>query len=178
MEAEQVTDLARKFRKHALLELPAARRVELGRADVERLLQHRPPFLFVEQITAADLDGLGIAGRRRIDPADPVFAGHFPGAPIYPGVLQLETMGQLALCLLAMVKNGRSTTVDGDRPPSVRALKIHHASFLAPVGPGDELEILARVLERDDYLGVCAGQLLRGGSICSLAIMEVYFVEA
>ncbi len=98
MEAERVAALARAGKKRPLWTPgPSTREVFLGRAAVERLLPHRDPFLFVERITAIDLDVPGIAGRRRIDPADPLFAGHFPGAPLYPGVLQLETMGQLGI---------------------------------------------------------------------------------
>jgi 3-hydroxymyristoyl/3-hydroxydecanoyl-(acyl carrier protein) dehydratase len=47
----------------------------------------------VDAITAIDLAGGRICGRRVIAPNDAVFMGHFPGEPIYPGVLPLEIMG-------------------------------------------------------------------------------------
>jgi len=178
VEAEQLAAITRAAKKRPLWTPgPETREVDLGRAAVERLLPHRDPFLFVDRITAVDLEAGTIAGKRRIDPADPVFAGHFPGAPVYPGVLQIETMGQLGICL-AYFAAKKSYEVAADATPApVRALKIHTALFLAEVLPGDELTILASLIESDGYGAICAGQLLKGGSIAAFAVMEVYLVE-
>jgi 3-hydroxymyristoyl/3-hydroxydecanoyl-(acyl carrier protein) dehydratase len=156
---------------------PATREVSHGRPAIEHLVRHREPFLFVDHVTAIDLEQRAARGRRRIAPDDPVFVGHFPGAPLYPGVLQLETMGQLGLCLMHFVASNTIAVAETTRPRDVRALKIHHAQFLAEVLPGDALDILATVIDHDDYTAVCAGQLLRGETILSTAIMEVYLVD-
>ena len=178
MEADQLASLTRAAKKRPIWTPgPDTREVDLGRAAVEKLLPHRDPFLFVERITAIDLAVPGIAGKRRIDPADPLFAGHFPGAPIYPGVLQIETMGQLGICLAHFaVKKSHEVAAD-TTPAPVRALKIHTALFLTEVLPGDELTILASLLESDGYGAICAGQLLKGGVPACFAVMEVYLVE-
>ena len=177
MEPDELNALVRAGKKRALFEPSPAQAIALGRPDIEKLLQHRDPFLLVDRVTAIDAPGQAIAGTRRIDPADPLFRGHFPGEPIYPGVLQLEIMGQLGLCLLGLLKDGQYTGVPEDGPRQARALKIHHAIFLAAVRPGDELTILARVIESDTYTALCAGQLMRGDTIYAFAVMEVYFVE-
>lgn len=172
MNVELINGIVRGARRRPLFEWTAAPAVDMARAGIEHLLPHRDPFLLVDRVTNLDLPALTIAGRRRIDPEDPVFSGHFPGDPVYPGVLQLEIMGQLGLCLFGLARGGELAA--GAR--TVRALKIHHALYLAPVGPGDELTILAKIIDWNDYTGLCAGQLLRDGAICSLGVMEVYFV--
>lgn len=60
-------------------------------ADV---LPHRPPFLFVDEVTAVD-PGRSASGLWRLTGQEPFFAGHFPGRPTLPGVLMVEAMAQL-----------------------------------------------------------------------------------
>jgi 3-hydroxyacyl-[acyl-carrier-protein] dehydratase len=177
VSVELIDGVVRAARRRPLFDWTAVPALDLARSDIERLLPHRDPFLFVDRITNADLAALKIAGRRRIDPADPVFCGHFPDEPVYPGVLQLEMMGQLGLCLFGLSRAAAPTRPE-PQTTSVRALKVHHALYLAPVGPGDELVILAKIIDWNDYTGTCVGQLLKGDTICSFGIMEVYFVGA
>lgn len=178
MQADEIEAYARIGKKRPLFEIAEAHAVDLGRPAIERLIEHRDPFLFVDRITHVDLAGATIAGTRRLDPADPVFSGHFPGNPIYPGVLQIESMGQLGLCLFALARLGRTEVRPDDVPPPVRGLKIHHAIFIDAVRPGDELRMLARAVDHGDYTGLAVGQLFRGEQPCCFAIMEVYFVDA
>jgi 3-hydroxyacyl-[acyl-carrier-protein] dehydratase len=172
MQADELDVLVRAGRKRRLYTPEPTHRVELGKAEVEQLIPHRDPFLLVDRIDAVDRVGGTIAGRRWLDPSDPLFRGHFPGDPIYPGALQVEAIGQLGLCLFALTRGSAGP------PAGVRALKIHHAAFLDAIRPGAELVLLARSLDASDYTGVCAGQVLVGDAICCLAVMEVYFVEA
>ncbi len=159
--------LIRAGRRRAIYVPEASHTVSLDRTAIEALIPHRDPFLFVDGIDAISAEA--IAGHLEIDATNPIFRGHFPGDPIFPGVLQLEAIGQLGLCLYAH-QRGRG----GD----VRAVRIHHAVFQAPVRPSGELRLLASSITSDDTLGLCAGQLLVGDVICCVAVMEVYFVEA
>jgi 3-hydroxymyristoyl/3-hydroxydecanoyl-(acyl carrier protein) dehydratase len=149
----------------------------IGQNVLERVLPHRAPFLLVDAITEVDLMGGHIRGRRRIAPDDPVFVGHFPGEPIYPGVLQLEIIGQLGLCLMHFHATGSTQVPEDATPRRVRALKIHQALFLAAVLPGDNLQVIATLVTADDYTAICAGQLLKGDTVCAFAVMEVYCVD-
>ena len=120
MEAEQLATLTRSAKKRPIWTPgPETREVSLGRDAVERLLPHRDPFLFVDAITAIDLAVPGVAGRRRVNPGDPVFAGHFPGAPVYPGVLQIETVGQLGICLAHFAAKKTHEVPADTRPDAV-----------------------------------------------------------
>ena len=69
----------------------------IDREQIMRLLPHRDPLLLVDRISALDLQAQTLRAHRRIDPDDPVFVGHFPGAPVYPGALlvALEAAGGL-----------------------------------------------------------------------------------
>jgi len=170
--------LTKRVRRAPLWEPPdGAGPVSIGRGGIERLLPHRDPFLLLDEITGIDLGARAIRGRRRIDLAASVFRGHFPGRPVYPGVLQLEMIGQLGLCLLHCIWTGSTTIRDDTRPRDARAVRIQQAQFQEAVLPGDDLTLVCQVIELDDFVGVCAGQIWRGGTLCSFGFMEVYFVD-
>ncbi|GIG91755.1 3-hydroxyacyl-ACP dehydratase FabZ family protein [Plantactinospora endophytica] len=77
-------------------------------------------------LVAADADSaVAIA---KVDPGDPVFAGHFPGFPLLPGVYLVELVGQTVRAALP-----------GSYRPELEALD--RCRFLSPVAPGDELRI-------------------------------------
>ncbi len=151
--------------------------VSIGRDGLERLLPHRDPFLLIDEITGADLGARAIRGRRWIDPADPVLRGHFPGRPVYPGVLQLEIIGQLGLCLLHFLVAGSTAVTADTRPRDARAVRIQQAQFQEAVAPGDDLTLLCRAVDLNEFTGVCAGQIWRGSTLCAFGFMEVYFVD-
>jgi len=169
---------ASRGRREPLWTPPAgAGRITIARDGIERLLPHRDPFLLLDEITAIDLDARAITGRRQIAYDDPVFRGHFPDRPIYPGVLQLEIIGQLGLCLLHFLAAGSTAVTNDTRPRDARAVRIRNAQFQEAIAPGDDLTLVCQALEMDEFIGVCAGQIWRGGSLCSFGVMEVYFVD-
>lgn len=175
MAFEQVIKRARRRPLHVAGETTAA--VAIGRDRIQQLLPHRDPMLFVDRISAVDLAEETLCAHRRLDPADPLLRGHFPGYPVYPGALLVETMGQACLCLHQLCDLGRTEVRPTDRPAPLRLLRVHHALFQAEALPGDDLELLGRRLEHDDYTVVCAGQVRKGDSIVAVAIMEVYLVD-
>jgi 3-hydroxymyristoyl/3-hydroxydecanoyl-(acyl carrier protein) dehydratase len=141
------------------------------------MLPHRDPMLLVDRVCAVDLHGETLWAERRLDPADPVFAGHFPGQPVYPGALLLEAIGQAALCLHHLLEHGRATVRPDDRPRPVRLMRVHEATFLRECLPGDRLELVARRLASDGLCMTTAAQAIRAGAVAAAAVLEVFLVE-
>jgi len=178
VDPDELNALMRAGKKRAIYEVgDSTREVDHGIEAIERLLPHRDPFRFVDRISKVDLEQGALTAHRTIDADDPVFVGHFPDYPIYPGVLQLETMGQAGICLVHFMRHGTVEVAADAKPADVRAFKIHSTLFLDEVGPGHAVTIDARVISDDAMTAVCLGQLRREERICALAVMEVYFVD-
>jgi 3-hydroxyacyl-[acyl-carrier-protein] dehydratase len=108
---------------------------DLEVADISvvlKLLPHRYPFLMVDRVTNIRGDDHGI-GIKNVTANEPHFQGHFPGNPVFPGVLMIEGMAQTAgvLCLLKLQTM---------QPKAVFFLTIDKAKFRRPVYPGDVIE--------------------------------------
>jgi 3-hydroxyacyl-[acyl-carrier-protein] dehydratase len=106
----------------------------LEAADISvvlKMLPHRYPFLMVDRVIDIRGDEHGI-GIKNVTINEPQFQGHFPGNPVFPGVLMIEGMAQTAgvLCIAAT----------GAQPKSVFFLTIDKAKFRKPVRPGDTIE--------------------------------------
>src|SRR5690606_27352885 len=72
--------------------------LQLRIADIMRILPHRYPFLLVDRIVEVERDQR-IVGLKNVTINEPFFAGHFPGAPVMPGVLTIECMAQAGAIL-------------------------------------------------------------------------------
>ena len=114
----------------ALLETP------LGRAEIERILPHREPFLLIDEVLELE-PGRRVVARREVRADDPWFAGHFPGRPVMPGVLIVEAMAQTgAVAVLAEEENrGKIAFFAG----------IDDCRFKRIVEPGDVLTLACEI---------------------------------
>lgn len=100
--------------------------------EVNKILKQRPPFQMIERVTA--LDENSATGTKTVSANDPWFAGHFPGTPILPGVLIVESCAQLCSVVA-------QSEADGDEGLLYVLLKVDGFKFLKPVVPGDVMEI-------------------------------------
>jgi 3-hydroxyacyl-[acyl-carrier-protein] dehydratase len=83
----------------------------LDAMDIQRILPHRFPFLMLDRLTllpreeAVQIEvGMKVAGFKNVTFNEPFFPGHFPGNPIMPGVMIVESMAQMACCAGLMLK--------------------------------------------------------------------------
>ncbi|WP_020185286.1 3-hydroxyacyl-ACP dehydratase FabZ [Methylopila sp. 73B] len=105
----------------------------LGAADIQTILSylpHRYPFLLVDRIVDIDGDRSGV-GVKNVTFNEPHFQGHFPGAPVMPGVLLIEGMAQTAGAMCVSSRTAPSS------PRIVYFMTIDKAKFRKPVVPGD-----------------------------------------
>ncbi len=96
--------------------------------DIEKMLPHRYPFLLVDKVMEITEDG--IVGVKNITMNEPQFTGHFPGNPVMPGVLQIESMAQVG-GIFALSK------VEDPEFYSTYFMKIDNVKFKQKVVPGD-----------------------------------------
>jgi beta-hydroxyacyl-ACP dehydratase FabZ len=124
-------------------------------------LPHRYPFLLVDRIV--EIEGeKRIVGLKNVTINEPFFQGHFPGAPVMPGVLIIESMAQVA-----------GVMIYRDMPNKDKKLiyftGIENAKFRRPVLPGDQLRIEMQLLNRRSNFGKMNGQATVDGRLVAEA---------
>jgi len=104
--------------------------------EIQKILPHRYPFLLLDRVTKLE-KGVSIEGYKNVSISEPVFQGHFPDHPIYPGVMIIEGMAQ-AGGVLAFKSSSEEEQEDMSNKV-VYFMSIDKAKFRSPVTPGDQL---------------------------------------
>lgn len=131
-------------------------------------LPHRYPFLLVDRVIEYEV-GKRIVGLKNATYNEPFFQGHFPGEPVMPGVLMLESMAQCGAIMLMSQPDAA-----GKVP---YFMSIDHAKFRRPVRPGDQMRIEVDVLRMRPRLSACAARVIVDGQICCEAEIRSAMVE-
>lgn len=174
--ADELQPLIKRAKRAPLMPAASGVPVHFGADALDRLLPHRPPMRLVDAIDRLDLDTGTVRGQRALRPEDLGFAGHFPGDPIYPGVLVIEAMGQLGITLLHFAVGGHYDVAPDVAPRKVRATHVHHATFVASFQPGDTMTLYAQVAHAD-YTLIGLAQAWKGDQLAAFAVCEVFVDE-
>lgn len=130
---------------------------------IQSLIPHRYPFLLVDRIVEVDLEAKRIVGIKNVTFNEPFFQGHFPGAPIMPGVLIIEALAQ-AGGVLTQLSLGRDA-----QSKLFYMVKVDNARFSKQVVPGDVLELHVQIKRVIRNMAVYYGEAKVGGEIVACA---------
>jgi len=137
--------------------------------DIMKILPHRYPMLLVDRVLEIE-DGKRIVGVKNVTANEQFFQGHFPGAPVMPGVLIVEAMAQCSAVLILR-----------DIPDRDQKLflfgGVDKARFRKPVIPGDQLRMECEVLQRRSNTIKVKGVASVEGNVVAEAEMLSIMVE-
>jgi beta-hydroxyacyl-ACP dehydratase FabZ len=135
--------------------------VEIGIAEILKILPHRYPFLLVDRILEIE-KGKRIVGIKNVTFNEEFFQGHFPGNPVMPGVLIVEAMAQVAaIGLLGIIPEHEKKLL--------YLSAVDRCKFRRPVVPGDQLRIEAEILNLKTRVCKCRAVATVNGQVCAEA---------
>jgi 3-hydroxyacyl-[acyl-carrier-protein] dehydratase len=141
-----------------------------GVKEILESLPHRYPFLMVDRVVSMRGDEFAI-GIKNVTFNEPQFMGHFPGNPIFPGVLMIEGMAQTAgvMCIASGVVG---------KAKAVYFMTIDKAKFRKPVGPGDVIEYHMTKKNRRKMMWWFHGEAKVAGELVAQAEVGAMLIEA
>jgi len=143
--------------------------MEIGIAEILKILPHRYPFLLVDRILEIEM-GKRVVGIKNVTFNEEFFQGHFPGNPVMPGVLIIETMAQVAAI-------GLLGTFAEPQKKLIYMRGIDRAKFRRPVVPGDQLRVEVEIVSLKSQLGKCRAVATVDGALCAEAELLAAVVD-
>lgn len=128
-------------------------------------LPHRYPFLLVDRVVAVK-PGVSARGYKLVSLNEPVLQGHFPGRPVFPGVMLLEALAQVGGLLLVV---GKASPERANEVPVI--CRVHDAKFLRLVTPGDRVDLQCTFREAfGNFATVDAVATVEADKVCTARI--------
>lgn len=140
----------------------------LGLKDIQNILPHRYPFLLVDRVLSIHLEENEIVAVKNVTANEAFFQGHFPGAPIMPGVLILEALAQTGGILVH--QKGHVTKI-------ALLLNVNNAKFRKPVVPGDVLTLYAKGIHISGNGGKMQTKAMIGSTLAVEAELSFALVD-
>lgn len=131
--------------------------------EIMKVIPHRYPFLLVDRIVDL-VPGEHAVGLKNVTINEPFFVGHFPNAPVMPGVLILEAMAQVGAVMGLMGWRDRANKL-------IYIVSIDSAKFRRPVVPGDQLRIEVRVHSEHSRFTKLRGEATVEGKLVAEAVI-------
>lgn len=128
--------------------------------DIEALLPHRKPFLFVDEIIRADEEGS--ESRYTFKPEEFFFKGHFPAYPVVPGVILIETMAQAGGAALSAMGTFKKDTL-------FFLATVNKVKFRTQVRPGDSVRMEIKNLRVSSLMIKQSGKIYVGDAVAAEA---------
>jgi 3-hydroxyacyl-[acyl-carrier-protein] dehydratase len=147
---------------------------QLGKLEIDAILKclpHRYPFLMIDKIIDIDGDDSAV-GIKNITFNEPIFQGHFPENPVFPGVLIIEGMAQTAGATVI----AHDALNDGKK--IVLLITIDKAKFRKPARPGDRLEYHIKKIQRRKTVGRYEARAIVDGVVVAEAEVGAMIVGA
>lgn len=149
-------------------EVEASKMTSFDTKEIMKMLPHRYPFLLVDKIVEMDLEKGTITGQKNLTINEAFFQGHFPEAPIMPGVLILEALAQAGGVLVHLKCN---------REKIALLLFVDEARFRHPVKPGDVLLLKAEGIHFSSKGGKLRAVAEVNGKVACEAVMGFALVD-
>lgn len=139
--------------------------------EIQEILPHRYPFLLIDKVT--DLaPNESISAIKNVTIGEPIFQGHFPYHPVYPGVMIVEGMAQAGgvLAFKSMLDEDLSNKV-------VYFMSIDKAKFRRPIKPGDTIVYKISVLKHRGKIWVLKGEAFVDDILVAEAELQAMIVD-